>query len=121
MIAVRPNAVLIAEDEGIVSLMLEDVIREMGASAVDVFGEVAEALGAAATRHYDLAILDVMLRDGAVTPLADLLDSKGVPFLFSTAIGSEALEPRHRSRPILAKPFEDEVFKARIRDLLAPA
>jgi CheY-like chemotaxis protein len=113
-----PHSVLIAEDEGLVSLMLEDMVRDLGARSVDVFAGVAEAIEAAASTHYDFAILDVILRDGTSSGVADLLDERGVPFLFASAVGADALDERHRSRRLISKPFEEEELKAHILGLL---
>ncbi len=118
---VAPYSVLIAEDEGLVSMMLEDVVRDLGAGVVHVFSAVADAVEAAVAAPYDFAVVDVILRDGNSTPLADVLEERGIPFLFSTGVGLDAIEPRHRTRRFVPKPFEEEDLKRHIRDLLAPA
>ena len=114
----QARTVLILEDEALVSLMLEDLVREMGARAIDVFAAASEALRAIAARRYDLAVLDIVVRDGVCTPVADALDEQGIPFIFSSAIGSDALEPRHRHRPLVTKPFEDAVLRGHLAAFL---
>lgn len=114
----RPNSVLILEDEALVSLMLEDLVREMGVRVIDVFAAASEALRAIAARPYDLAVLDIVVRDGMSTAVADALDERGIPFLFSSASGPDALEPRHRDRPLVTKPFEDSVLRGHLAALL---
>ena len=116
-----PHSVLIAEDEGLVSLVLEDMVRDLGAEVIDVFAASADALQAAETTHYDLAILDVLLRDGSSAPVADLLDQRGIPFLFSSGAGYDSIEPRHRNRVLLNKPFEEAELKQHILGLLSLA
>ncbi len=116
-----PHSVLIAEDEGLVSLVIEDMVRDLGARVIDVFAATADALKAAASTHYDIAILDVILRDGSSTPVADLLDQRGIPFLFSSGAGYEAIDPRHHNRVLLSKPFEEAELKAEVLRLLAEA
>jgi CheY-like chemotaxis protein len=116
----RPNSVLILEDEALVSLMLEELVREMGGRVIDVFGAASEALRAIAAQHYDLAVLDVVVRDGMSTAVADALDERGIPFLFSSAMGPEDLEARHRDRPLVTKPFEDTVLRSHLAALLPP-
>jgi len=113
-----PRSVLILEDEALVSLMLEDLVREMGARVIDVFAAASDALRAIASRPYDLAVLDVVVRDGMCTSVADALDKRGIPFLFSSAVGADALEPRHRDRPLVTKPFEDSVLRGHLAALL---
>jgi CheY-like chemotaxis protein len=115
----RPHSVLIVEDEGLVSLMLEDILREMGACKVDVFASASEALAAAGSRDYDCAVLDVIVRDGMCTRVADVLEQRGIPFIFSSGVGIDALEPRHRTRSLISKPFDDASLKNHILSLLA--
>lgn len=114
----RPKSVLILEDEALLSLALEDLVREMGTCVIDVFAAASEALRAIARRHYDLAVLDIVVRDGVCTDVADALTERGVPFIFSSAVGPDALEPRHRHRPLIAKPFEDSVLRRHLAALL---
>lgn len=116
----RPHAVLIVEDEGLISIMLEDLVREMGARAIDVFSSAAEALAALAHRTYDCAILDVVVRDGTSMPVADALAERGIPFLFSSGVGPEELDPRHRDKRLIAKPFEDGLVKSHLMEILGP-
>lgn len=114
----RPDAVLIVEDEGLISIMLEELVREMGARAIDVFSSNADALAALASRTYDCAILDVVVRDGTSMPVADALAERGIPFLFSSGVGPEALEPRHRGRRLISKPFEDGLVKTQLVEIM---
>ena len=115
-----PSSVLILEDEAMLSLMLEDVVRGMGARVVHAFAAAADALQALADGHYDFAILDVLVRDGTSAAVADALATREIPFIFSTAVDPEALEPRHRDRTVLIKPYEEDVLHASIIDLFPP-
>ena len=116
----QPSSVLVLEDEGLVALMLEDLLREMGARVVDCFAGASDALSAATTRHYDCAVLDVIVRDGTSAHVADALHERGIPFVFSSGVGREALEPRHQSAGLITKPFDDQAFKAHVAALLKP-
>jgi CheY-like chemotaxis protein len=115
-----PSSVLVLEDEGLVALMLEDLLREMGARAVDCFAAAADALKAATTGHYDCAVLDVIVRDGTSARVADVLHERGIPFVFSSGVGREALELRHQSASLITKPFDDTAFKTHIAAMLKP-
>jgi CheY-like chemotaxis protein len=101
--------VLIVEDEVLVAILIEDMLSELGCALVGVAPTVAEALavlGAAAP--LDVAILDVNLGGEKVFPVADLLASRGVPFVFSTAYGPADLAQRYPGRPLLHKPYPPE-------------
>lgn len=113
------GSVLILEDEGLVSLLIEDIVREMGAERVQVFAEAKAAREAAESSELDFAILDLHLPDGDSAAVADALESRGVPFIFSSGSGSEWLQERHRNRPMITKPFSDDSLRALIRDVVA--
>ena len=117
----RLDSILILEDEALVSLMLEDLVRGMGARVIDVFAAASEALHALSRAHYDRAILDVIVRDGTSNEVADTLAARGIPFLFSSGVGVDALEPQHRDRPLVPKPYEDATIRSHILDLVGIA
>ena len=74
--------VLIAEDEPLVGLDLEDAVLEAGAAPVGPFPSVAAALAALAHSKVDAAILDVRLIDGESFPIADALTRANIPLVF---------------------------------------
>lgn len=117
----RLGTVLIMEDEGLVSLLMEDIVREMGADAVHVFADVAPAREAALSAAIDCAILDVMVRDGTSHEIADILSERGVPFIYSTGSGDEGIPDHHRHRPVVAKPFADDDLRSSLLAALAAA
>jgi CheY-like chemotaxis protein len=112
------NAVLIVEDEALVALAMEDAVRELGADHVRICSDVSSALEAATSGEFACAILDVMLRDGTSIEVADRLESRGIPLMFSTGSGDSRLPERHRRHPLLTKPFADDVLKAMVRAIL---
>ena len=54
----------------------------------------------------DAAVLDMNLDGEPADPIADVLASRGVPFLFLTGYGSGSTEGRHAGRPTLGKPLK---------------
>lgn len=74
--------ILVAEDEPLVSMVMEDVILEHGAVPIGPFASLPELLKAVEAGGYDIAILDVHLGREESFPAADRLRTKGVPFIF---------------------------------------
>lgn len=115
------RSILIVEDEGLIALMMEDIARSMGVEEVHCCADLASAIDLARTADIDCAVLDRHVRDGETMEIADILAERDVPFVFLTGSGAEALDARHRHRPILSKPFADDDFRLVVLDALALA
>jgi two-component sensor histidine kinase/DNA-binding response OmpR family regulator len=102
---------LIAEDEALVAIMMEDLATELGWSVVGPFAKAADALAAAKFDEIDAAVLDVNLGGESVYPVADALATRGVPFVFTTGYGSESIDRRFARTPILQKPIDRQVLE----------
>jgi CheY-like chemotaxis protein len=105
------SRMLIAEDEALVAIMMEDVATELGWSVVGPFSRTADALAAAKTDDIHAAILDVNLGGESVYPVADTLMARGVPFVFATGYGAESIDRRFACAPVLQKPIDRQVLE----------
>jgi chemotaxis family two-component system sensor kinase Cph1 len=103
--------VMIVEDEALVALVLADQLADMGLSVVGPCSSLAEAVAAAAENEFDAAILDVNLGGELVYPVADLLSSRGIPFVFVTGYGQESIDRRFAHTTVLEKPVEPEFLE----------
>lgn len=116
--AARPMTaarVMIVEDEALVALVLADQLTELGLSIVGPCSSVAEATTAAAENDLDAAILDVNLGSELVYPVADLLSSRGIPFVFVTGYGQESVDRRFAHAVVLEKPIESKFLENMFR------
>jgi CheY-like chemotaxis protein len=112
--------VLVVEDEALVAMMLEDLLRELGCVLVSAASSVGQALSQLAViPALDAAILDVHLGNEVVFPVADLLVRRKVPFVFSTGYGPTDLAQRYPASRYLAKPFDVEALARVLADLPA--
>lgn len=100
--------VLLVEDIDLVAMQIEEMLLERGCEVVAIVGSVADALSAARTEQLDVAVLDINVRGGNTFGVADALQSRGVPFVFSTGDGERFLPGRFDSAPHVSKPFEPE-------------
>ena len=110
--------ILLVEDEPLVSAITEEWLAELGHDVAGPAGNLDSAMELAAT-PIDGAIVDVSLGRQSGYPAAELLASRGVPFVFATGYGQEGLDPAWRGRPTLMKPFEFETFRAAVERMLA--
>ncbi|MEA2874135.1 MAG: hypothetical protein QOH67_4111 [Hyphomicrobiales bacterium] len=107
----RARRVMVVEDEALVALVLADQLAELGLSVVGPCSTVAEAKAVADKGDFEAAILDVNLGGELVYPVADLLTSRGIPFVFVTGYGRESIDRRFAGTPVLEKPVERELLE----------
>ena len=115
----RGLRVLVVEDELLIAMELQDLLRKLDAHALDLAPTGPRALDALAQRRPDVAVLDVNLHDERVTPVAEALQEQGVPFVLVTGYGSERLyDEALQMVPCLRKPVDGRRLAAAIFDAL---
>lgn len=113
----RAIRILVAEDEYIVGLDLENKLIMTGFDVIGVASSATEAFKIAASKKPDLAILDINLsgKGDGIDAAIQLYDRLAIRSIFVTAFGDE--ETRRRAapaRPIgwLVKPYSWESLYA---------
>ncbi len=102
--------VLVVEDESLIAMQIESVLRAAGHDVVGPVGRLDRAVSCALDGRLDAAVLDVNLGGERIFPAADVLAARGVPFVFLTGYGREALPDRFRDRPAARKPYSARVL-----------
>jgi PAS domain S-box-containing protein len=110
--------VLIVEDAVLLALELETGLSEAGAEVVGPAYELEEAM-ALLDRPIDAAVLDANLNGRSVTPVAEALARRGVPFVFATGYGETGGAPGGFEVPVIRKPYDVTQVAAAVADLLA--
>lgn len=115
--ALKNLRVLIVEDEALVSMLLEDMLEDMGCALAGSAASLDQAVEAACGLELDVAILDMNLAGKPVLPVAEALSGRGKPFIFATGYGESGVPDAWRDRPTLQKPFsmrdvEEALLKA---------
>ncbi|MET3667973.1 response regulator [Caulobacter sp. 1776] len=99
--------VLVVEDEALVSMLVEDMLTDLGCAIVGPAAEIEEALRLAGSADIDAALLDVNLGGRPIFPVADALKARGVPFAFASGYGEAGLTEDHKGASVLQKPFRE--------------
>ena len=103
--------VLLVEDEALVAMMIQECLLERGHSVLGPISSASEALAAAKEGDFDAAILDINLGDGMAYPVAEILSSRGVPFVFVTGYEADTVDDRFSKVPVLQKPIERQMLQ----------
>lgn len=112
--------ILLAEDFFSLAEMVRTMLENFGCTVVGPVPSIEKALPLVDTNHIDGALLDVSLKDGKVFPVAERLQSLGVPFVFATAYDDECAIPAAlRFAPRVIKPFSEEELGATMRRLFS--
>jgi CheY-like chemotaxis protein len=102
--------VLVVEDEGLVAMMIERMLEDLGCEVVASVAHISKAMVVAGEADIDLALLDVNVAGAPVFPIADILRARGIPFIFSTGYGASGLPREFSGHQVMSKPFcEDEL------------
>lgn len=104
--------ILIVEDEFLTAQQLETFIHDVGGEVVGPVPSVDDALPLVRANGLDCALLDVNLRGRMVTPVAEALKARGIPFVLVTAYGREALQqPAFRDAPLVTKSNLGDIYR----------
>lgn len=100
-----PADVLLVEDNYLIALDTEEMLKEIGVTEVRTAGSVDEALTMIEARAPEFCLLDVNLGETKSFAVADRLAELGVRFAFATGYGDNAVIPDHLACQIVSKPF----------------
>lgn len=89
--------VLIVEDEAAISILMEDMLLDLGIEIVGPTPRLDPALQLACEADLEAAILDINIGGVESYPVADVLHSRQIPVIFATGYGSSVLPERFKS------------------------
>lgn len=98
--------ILVAEDETILSLMMEDLLLEAGATVIGPAPSVGMAMQLLQSEPVDGAVLDFNLGGEMIVPVADTLTSRGIPFVIVTGYGPGRVSGHYPHATVLNKPID---------------
>lgn len=110
-------SVLLLEDEFLIALDAELILKELGAAAVETAANLVDAERRAQERRFDLALLDVNINGETSFELAQSLRKQGVRVVFATGYDLNRTRPDGDAGIYVNKPYTAE----RLRDVLLTA
>ncbi len=115
------TSVLIIEDEPLISMQLEDLVRSLGHEICGTAATRTQAQQVVAENRPGLVLADIQLADGSsgLDAVDDILVIDSVPVIFITAY-PERLLTGDRPEPtyLITKPFQEDTVRAAISQAL---
>jgi len=116
--ALAGRRILVVEDSPVVGPLTVDVLGELGCDVVGPAPNMAAARVLVEAGGFDAALMDVHIRGERVFPLCETLNSKRVPFLFTSGYADWTMPEKWRDRPRLNKPYTIDQVEQALRQLL---
>lgn len=113
--------VLVVEDEALISMMIEEAVSSAGHEVAATVSNITDAMHAASTCDFDVALLDINLNGQKAHALPVVLSARGKPFGFVTGYGESGVMDQFADAPILKKPFRSAEIEDILRRLGAKA
>lgn len=104
--------VLIAEDEPLIAMMLEEMLADLGCEIAGSFSTVNETLIACESTQFDVALIDMNLGGERADPIIDVLTTQNTPHALAT--GGEDMAADAGAKLYLRKPFGEN----QLRDMM---
>lgn len=115
----NPPRALIVEDEALVLMDLEQTLMDLGYEIAGKASDLRRGLELARDRDIDVAVLDVNLAGANSAAIADELQRRGIPFVFTTGYTSAGIPDRHRDSMRIDKPYESSVLDRALKQVLS--
>jgi CheY-like chemotaxis protein len=112
------GSVLLVEDETMIRMLVADMLSDLGYDVAAEAGDIDQAIKLARSAQFDLAILDVNVNGKLISPVAEAVASRNLPFVFATGYGAEGVPEAYRDHPALQKPFRLETLQQAIEAAL---
>lgn len=112
MTETRGRRVLVVDDETLITMLIEDMLTDLGCATVGPAHQLNEALGLAREADFDCAILDLNLNGASTAPVAKALQARNIPFAFVSGYAVSDLGPDFEAAPVLQKPFNAQDIAA---------
>lgn len=121
---IQPAAlkVLLVEDSFAVAQSFTFLMEDHGWDIIGPASTLSHAIDLIHTRDIDVAVLDINIQGKIVTPVAQLLLEKKVPFVFLSGYGNmdDMIPKPFKTCPMLLKPVDESALLQTVEQLVHP-
>jgi CheY-like chemotaxis protein len=94
----------LVEDEAVIRMMIVEMLEELGHRVIAEAGNIRTAEPLAQTAAFDLGVLDINVAGFNISPVAEIVAARGLPFIFVSGYGPEGRPVMFTDKPVLRKP-----------------
>ena len=98
-------SVFLVEDEALIRMMIVDMLDDLGHRVVAEAGSIEVTDPLARSAVFDLGVFDINIGGRNISPIAEIVDGRGLPFIFVSGYGSGGRPVSFRHKAVLQKPF----------------
>lgn len=115
-------SVLLVEDQSLIAMDTEELLRSLGAEEVSVAANVGTALKVLAEESPDCAVLDLNLGSSTSEDVARELEKRGIPYVFATGYRDGVHIPADFTAiPVVRKPVSQAALASAVGTALGVA
>jgi CheY-like chemotaxis protein len=103
----RGVSIFLVEDETLIRMMVVEMLKELGHRVVAEAGSIQTAEPLARTSEFDLAVFDINVAGFIISPIAEIVAARGLPFVFISGYGPEGLPALFKDKPVVAQAISD--------------
>ncbi len=111
--------VLVVEDDELTASLIEEWLVERRCDVLGPCSQLHTALEVATTSEVDIGLLKLALGDDKTYQVADVLEARGIPFLFLSNVGEEVVLEHRPEWRVCVKPFRFHCLTRMMVDELA--
>ena len=120
MTSADAKRLLVVEDDPVIAMLMEDILRDLG-HEVFVNFTLTHALLEIDTHEVDAVLLDMHLGGESARPMVLALIERKLPFAVLSGSDQSALQREFPQIRLLPKPFGKAQLERTVRELLNPA
>lgn len=96
---------MIAEDECVIQMLLEELLSEQNVDVVACVADITTAMTLTEAGGFDFAVLDVGIVGGRIDPVAAALRDRNIPVIFATGSSRQSVSQEFGDCIVIEKPF----------------
>jgi len=114
----KSRTALVVEDNMLIAMEAEEILRDLGYDDCHVCGSVRSALKLIDDHPITFALLDIDLGSETSEEIASTLLARGTPFIFASGYNEyPELAPELTSAPVVSKPYTSSDIAAAVTGL----